>query len=193
MDIIKIFSKLVTSNKQKPTTFLPDTNKSQSLPSLDFALDTVKECASRQMARIDGLDNKAIFANGSGVGLLGAALTLQAALPSTHSHSYCTSFVPFVHTWYPLLRHALPLFPLIVSFIFVVGYSLRAFMVRNYNELQPEGLYDYLEEEEVVTKIDIFKIITDNFKKNEEKAKSKAKHINYAFLLGRQSGLEAEP
>ena len=134
------------------------------------------------MTRIDGLDNKAIFAYGFGVGILGAALTLQAALPSTHSHSYCTSFVPFVHTWYPLIRHSLPLLPLIFSFVFMIAYSLRAFMIGNYDEIQPEGLCDYLEEDEIITKVDVFKISVDNFKKNEEKAKSKAKRTRYAFM-----------
>ncbi len=168
------------------------TSEDSGLPSLDLAFDLVKERMTGQFARIDGLDNKANFIKGTATGLVGIALTLQATVLTSSANSYCTSFLPtFVHTLNPLLKRALPLMPLIITYILVMCLSHLAYKIDNYNEVptNPEALYEYLQKEVAITKIDIYNRMKVNFKQNEEKINSKACWTKYAFQILELEGI----
>jgi hypothetical protein len=62
MDVRKVLAKYISNNHVPPVQF---TNGNAGLPSLDLAFDLAKECMRGQLARIDGLDNKANFIKGA--------------------------------------------------------------------------------------------------------------------------------
>jgi hypothetical protein len=187
MDVHKTRSKHNANHhieQDNHATPVQDAHKDYGLPSLDLAFDLVKERMSGQLARIDGLDNKANFIMGTATGIVGLALTLQATLFSAPATSYCTAYIPtFLHTLNPLLKRAIPLVPLIVTYVIVMYLSHRAYKIDHYYEVpsDPEGLYDYLTEDVAITKIDIYRMIKVNFQQNEEKIRSKARKANYAL------------
>ena len=195
MDAHKTRSKQSANNHVKHDNHVSpvqEANKDYGLPSLDLAFDLAKERMSGQLARIDGLDNKANFFMGAATGIVGLALTLQAALFSASATSYCNSYIPtFLHTLNPLLKRAIPLLPLIVTYIIVMCLSHLAYKIDNYYEVptDPEGLYDYLAEDVAVTKIDIYHMMKDNFKENEKKIRSKARWATYAFRFLELEGI----
>ena len=195
MDAQKTRSKHKANNHIEHDNHVPpvqEANKDYGLPSLDLAFDLAKERMSGQLTRIDVLDNKANFIMGAATGIVGLALTLQAALFSAPITSYCTSYIPtFLHTLNPLLKRAIPLLPLIVTYLIVMYLSHLAYKIDNYYEVptDPEGLYDYLTEDVAVTKIDIYRVMKVNFQQNEEKIRSKAQWATYAFRFLELEGI----
>jgi hypothetical protein len=186
MNIIKIMSGLVPSNKQK--TVIPQTNTSDasSLPSLDFAFDLVKERIDNQLSRIDGLDTKTNSISGSAIAILGIGLTLQTFMLSLPRHSYCSIIMPYyIHMLPSVVKHALLVLPIIVTSVIAVLYSQSAYKVGKYEEVpvNPETIfYEYLEKELHITKIDIYDRMRKAFKTNEEKIEEKVRKINCAIL-----------
>ena len=195
MDAHKTRSRHSSNNHVEQDNHVPhiqDANKDYALPSLDLAFDLAKERMSGQLARIDGLDNKANFIKATATVIVGLALTLQAALFSSPATSYCTSYIPaFLHTLNPLLKRAIPLIPLIITYVLVMYLSHLAYKIDNYYEVptDPEALYDYLVEDVAITKIDIYHMMKDNFKENEKKIRSKARRTTYALRVLELEGL----
>lgn len=189
MDKPNAHAKHGSTNPTEHTTAipsLPNSEKDFGLPSLDLAFDLVKERMSGQLARIDGLDNKANFIKGAATGVVGLALTLQAALFSAPASSYCTSYIPdFLHTFPSPLKRAIPLIPLIVTYMIVMYLSHLAYKIGEYHEVptNPEALYDYLTEDAATTKIDIYNRMKVNFKQNEGKIACKAQWVTHAFRV----------
>lgn len=171
---------------------IQDAHKDYGLPSLDLAFDLVKECMSGQLVRIDGLDNKVNFIMGAATGIVGLALTLQAALFSAPTTSYCGDYIPaFLHTLNPLLKRVIPLMPLIITYVSVMYLSHKAYKIDHYYEVpsDPEGLYDYLTKDVAITKIDIFRMMKVNFRQNEEKIRSKAQKASQALRFLELEGI----
>jgi hypothetical protein len=196
MDANKTRSKHSANNHIEHDNHVPpvkEANKVYGLPSLDLAFDLTKERMSGQLARIDGLDNKANFIKGAATGIVGLALTLQTALFSAPAtSSYCTSYIPsFLHTLNPLLKRAIPLIPLIITYVIVMYLSHLAYKIDNYHEVptNPEALYDYLAEDVAITKIDIYNRMRVHFQQNELKIRSKARWATYAFRFLEVEGL----
>src|SRR6266849_2926128 len=197
MDIHKILSKYVSQNHTASVNHTQPTqeaDKDNTLASLDFIFDLIKERIAAQLARIDGLDNKANFIMGAATALVSIALTLQAAVLTSHTSGYCTPIIPtFIHTWPPLLRRAIPLLPLIVTYIIVIYLSQKAYKIDSYHDIpaNPDALYKYLEQNQDVAtiKIDIYGRMRVNFTKNEEKINAKARWIQYALWLLELEGI----
>ena len=177
-----------SQNRKKSNTSQP---VSTSLPSLDLAFDLVKEEMQGQLSRTDGLDTKVSFIIGRATGLVGVALTLQSAFLSSQSHSYCTSFIPVMLRMFPqLVKRALPIVPLLLTSSIVTLLSYRAYKIRNYYSIpvNPEALYMYLEQDVVITKIDIYERMRIQFKENARKLDEKARCLQLALLwLGLES------
>ncbi len=189
MDIRKIFSLYTSQNHTPPVNHAQpsqEAEKDNTLASLDFIFDLVKERMAAQMARIDGLDYKANFIMGAATAIVSIALTLQAAVLTAHPCDYCTPIIPnFLYTWPPLLRRAIPLLPLIVTYMIVMYLSQRAYKIDSYHDVpaNPDGLYKYLEQNQDVAtiKIDIYNRMRTNFTENEDKINAKARWIQYAL------------
>ena len=177
-----------TRNRKIPNTSQP---VSTSLPSLDLAFDLVKEEMQGQLSRIDGLDTKVSFIIGTATGLVGVALTLQSMFLSPQSHAYCTPFIPIaLRLLPPLVKRSLPIVPLLFTSATVSFLSYRAYKIRNYYSIpvNPEALYSYLEQDVVITKIDIYERMRIQFQANAKKLDDKAKCIQCAlFWLGLES------
>lgn len=193
MDVRKIFSRYTSQNHIVPSNhsqLAQEADKDNILASLDFIFDLVKERMAAQLARIDALDNKANFIMGAGTALVSIALTLQAAVLTSHTSGYCTSLIPtFIHSWSPLLRRAIPLVPLVVTYIIVMYLSRQAYKIDSYHEVpaNPDALYTYLEQNQDVAaiKMDIYNRMRVNFTKNEAKITAKARWIERAlWMLG---------
>jgi hypothetical protein len=197
MDVRKIFSRYASQNHTVPSNHAQpaqEADKDNTLASLDFIFDLVKERMVAQLARIDGLDNKANFIMGAGTALVSIALTLQAAVLTSHTSGYCTPIIPtFIHVWPPLLRHAIPLLPLIITYIIVIYLSQKAYKIDSYHDIpaNPDALYTYLEQNQDVAtiKVDIYDRMRVNFTKNEEKINAKARWIQYALWLLELEGI----
>lgn len=157
---------------------------SYNLPSLDLAFDLVKDEMKAQLDRVDGLDTKANFIMGAATGLVGIALTIQATIFSVHAHSYCTPYLPAFLLLLPeLVKHALPVIPLLISCTITIIYGYRAYKIGEYASIpaHPAALYSYLEQEAIITKIDIFERMRVRFKDNEYKIDQKARRLQIAM------------
>ena len=162
-------------------------DKPLEIPSLDISFELTRGRIITQFQEVDSLDVKANFIKGAATGLVGTALILQAALIEAHTKfsTYCSSLVPkFLYALPVLLQRALPLLPLLVSYIIVVIASHRAYEIDDY-ELIPnpeELLKNYLEEPEIITKMDLFKEMVYDYKDNERKINCKARWVRRALL-----------
>lgn len=177
------FSKRVSNNK--PQT-VQNVNKTDDLPSLELVFDLVKERITAQLMQVDGLDNKANFIKGAATGLVSIAFVLQSVLLAAHPQSYCSTIIPiFIHTLPPLLKRAIPLLPLLITFLIVIYTSHKSYKIDNYHEVpaNPRVLFNsYLEEELAATKIDILDRMVINYEKNKEKIDCKARWVNHALF-----------
>jgi len=92
--------------------------------------------------------------------------------------------LPFIHMLSPALKHAILITPLIATFIKVMLLSHSAYKLGEYKEVpaNPEELYNYLEQDIVITKIDVFNRMKENFKTNENKIEEKATRVDHAFI-----------
>jgi hypothetical protein len=159
-------------------------SEAHDLPSLDFIFDQVKEEIRAQLARVDVLDTKVSFVMGAATGLVGIALTIQATFLSLHTYLYCKSYLPAVVLhMHPLVKRALPITPLIVTCIGAVTAGYQAYKIKKYESMpvNPEELYTYLEQDLVITKVDVFNSMKIVFKGNEQKIIHKANWLRSAI------------
>lgn len=197
MDIHKIFTRNVSQNHTTSNNHAQpaqEADNDNTLASLDFIFDLVKERMTAQLARIDGLDNKANFIMGAATAIVSIALTLQAAVLATHTSGYCTPIIPnFIYTWPPLVRRAIPLLPLIVTYTIVMYLSQKAYKIDSYHDVpaNPNALYKYLEQNQDVAtiKVDIYDRMRVNFTRNEEKINAKAHWTQFALWFLELEGI----
>ncbi len=171
-------------HKKKVAPPSQNPSPTNTLPSLDFAFDLVKEEMRGQLDRVDGLDTKATFIMGAATGLVGIALTIQATIFSAHMHSACTSFIPtFLLHFPPPVKHAIPLIPLLLTCVVVLASGYRAYKIATYASIpaHPDALYDYIEQDVMITKIDIFQQMRVRFNENERTIGAKVRWFQMAL------------
>jgi hypothetical protein len=182
MNLISFIIRRGSKNRtQQPTS----TSGTSELPSLDVAFDLTRTRITTQLQEVDGLDLKANFIKGAATTLVSTGLILQAVLLAPYSHSYCNVLIPaFIHVLPPFLKRALPLLPLLCMYAVVIFTTHQAYKIADY-ELVPEPrelLENYLEEPAIVTKVDIFKEMVDDYEQNEKKINRKASWVRYSLL-----------
>src|SRR5260370_34088544 len=187
MDIGRIILRLVfKSGNRSNVQSTQGIYNASDYPSLDLAFDLVKERIKSQLARIDGLDSKANFISGAGIGILGVDLTLQALqLPPAH-HSYCSDLIPpFIRVLLPIPKHTILIGLLVIAFIMVMIFSHLAYRLRQYKDVpaNPEGLFKRLKQNLVETKLEMYDRMIVSVNENEEKIEKKANRIDWAFIF----------
>lgn len=187
MNLANFFAKRNTKSDPQPLQGIGFSE----LPSLDVAFDLIRARVVTQLQEVDGLDAKANFARGAATTLVGTGLILQAVLLNAQAHSYCTSLIPaFLHLLPTLLKRALPLMPLLGMYVAVVLFTHQAYKIRDYELVpEPRELLNYLEEPVIITKIDVFKEMVDDYEQNEKKINRKAHYVSYALLALNIEGL----
>ncbi len=143
--------------------------------SLDLLFDLIKERLTVQFDQADKLDTKASTTMTSATAIIGAALTLQAVLPTLlHSFSDIS-----VNTFLPLL----PLSLLALTYLITMAFSTLAFWIRTYKLTpDPVGLYrNYLYEDEKETKAYVMRSMVDDYSKNEKELDKKVFWNKVAF------------
>jgi len=176
------------------------TNDTSQLPSLELAFNLTKELITAQLARVDGLDNKANYIKGAATALVGTALVLQSTLLSSHQGSYCSLSMPyfflvfpgsvkiipnFLNLMPPLLQRAIPILPLLITFLIVLYISHQAYKIMDYYDVaaNPKTLFDsYLEEPLIITQIDVFKRMMNNYEQNRKRIDRKALWVSHALF-----------
>lgn len=161
-------------------------DESPVFPSLDMAFDLTRELLAAQMERIDGLDAKANLALVSATAVVSAALLLQALLLPSHSYSVCSVLIPgFVHALPLLVKRALPVLPLLITYLGVVITASYAYRVRDYQQVPtPRTLLDkYIDKPVDHTKALLFRAMVEAYEANEFEIKKKVVWIDYALLI----------
>lgn len=189
MKLDKIFSFFNTNstlNKDKLSqTGGHPTNEPPPLASLDIAFSLTKDLLADQFHRVDSLDTKANFALGAATALVSAALLLQSLVLPTKSDSSCSMFIPgFLYALPLLLKRAILLLPLLITYLGVIITAVFAYKIRDYKQAPtPRTLLDnYLNDPEQHTKVMLFRAMVEVFEENEQEIRKKTVWIDRAFL-----------
>jgi len=157
-------------------------------PSLPLAFDLVCDLVNAQKEGLNALDTKANFALTAATGLVGAGLILQSLL-LPHSHAACFSVLPpflgiFLHGLPLFLKRALPLLPLLGTYLVVMIIGWRAYKTRKLVEVPaPRFIRKYLRDPEYYMKAVVLSTMIDAYEKNSAEMDKKASLIDFAFLF----------
>lgn len=143
--------------------------------SLDLLFDLTKERVTVQIDQVDKLDTKASSTVASATALISAALTIQAVLPALlQSHPQVA--LKTIMTLIPLILLALTYF--VTTIFCLLAYKIRAYNLTP----DPVGLYNYLYEEESVTKAYVMRSMISDYQKNEKEIDRKVTWNKVAFI-----------
>jgi hypothetical protein len=186
---IKQFEKLsLTKINQRRNMDRNDQNQtkdnSSMYPGIDLAFTLTKELIDNQLKNVDILDSKANFALAGATGVVSAAIIFQPSLFAIHPNSVCSALIPgFIHTLPLLLRRALPLTSLIITYLVVMVFFFFAYKTRNFQVFpKPRKYLNNLHHIEQDAKILMYPTMVEIYEQNKKELEWKARWINGVLL-----------
>ena len=167
---------------QNSHIYHPTGKEMYNYPGLPLAFDLIRERFYAQKERLNALDTKANFALTAATGLVSAGLVLQSLL-LPHPHSVCSIYIPnFFHSFPILVKRALPLLPLLITYLIVMIIGYRAYKTRILSDVPtPRSLADFLPDPDYYIKAIVLSTMIEAYEENAIELNHKALLVDWAF------------